>query len=61
MFQEFCDNLPLTPGMRVLDIGCGTGGSAFYLARKYQVSVVGVDLSTNMLTIAEEHRCVSRN
>ena len=42
--------------MKVLDIGCGTGGSAFYLARRYKVEVLGVDLSSNMLAIAEEHR-----
>ena len=54
--QAFTADLALKPGMKVLDIGCGTGGSAFYLARKFGVEVLGVDLSTNMLTIAEEHK-----
>ena len=42
--------------MKVLDIGCGTGGSAFYMAKNYGVEVLGVDLSQNMLDIANEHK-----
>ena len=42
--------------MKVLDIGCGTGGSACYMAKNYGVEVLGVDLSQNMLDIANEHR-----
>lgn len=40
----------------MLDIGCGIGGSAFYLARQYGADVHGVDLSTNMVSIANENR-----
>ncbi len=30
---------------RILDLGCGIGGSSLYLAQKYQAQVVGVSLS----------------
>ena len=50
------NKLKLSPGMKVLDIGCGTGGSAFYMAKHYGVEVLGVDLSQNMLDIANEHK-----
>jgi len=54
--REFTAQLALSPGMKVLDIGCGTGGSAFYMARKYGVDVHGVDLATNMVAIAQDYR-----
>jgi len=54
--EEFVSTLNLKPGMKVLDIGCGTGGSAFYMAEKYGVHVLGVDLSQNMLDIAYMHK-----
>ena len=40
----------------MLDVGVGTGGSAFYMARQFGCHVTGVDLSTNMVQIAEERR-----
>jgi len=54
--RDFTRQLDLLPGMKVLDIGCGTGGSAFYMARTYQVDVHGIDLSSNMVGIAQEYR-----
>lgn len=51
---EFVEKLQLQPGERVLDVGCGIGGGDFYMARQFGVSVVGVDLSTNMIHRALE-------
>lgn len=40
-----CRKLGLEPGMRVLDLGCGWGGLAAFMAERYGCSVVGVTLS----------------
>ncbi|MCD7452158.1 hypothetical protein HAX54_015270 [Datura stramonium] len=38
----------------LLDVGCGIGGGDFYMAEKYGVHVVGIDLSVNMISLAFE-------
>jgi phosphoethanolamine N-methyltransferase len=52
--QEIVAMLNLKPEMKVLDIGSGIGGSAFHMAQTYSVHVHGLDLSHNMLEIANE-------
>merc|ERR1712183_221160 len=54
--KDIVDPIGLKPGMKVLDIGCGTGGSAFYMAKNFGCEVLGVDLSDNMLAVAYEHK-----
>ena len=46
--------LGLQPGMRVLDIGCGWGGTARYLAEHCGVEVVGVTISGAQARFARE-------
>jgi cyclopropane-fatty-acyl-phospholipid synthase len=45
--------LLLEPGMTVLDIGCGWGGLAMYLAEHADVAVTGVTLSREQLRVAQ--------
>jgi len=54
--KEICSKLNLTPGMKVLDIGCGLGGSAIYMAATFGVDVWGIDLSKNMIDIAQQYK-----
>lgn len=52
--EYICRKLRLQPGERLLDIGCGWGGLARYAARKYGVNVLGVTLSKNQKSYADE-------
>lgn len=56
MARELAGRLGLEPGSRVLDAGCGLGGSAFLMAREHGWRVDGIDLSHNMIDRAQR-RC----
>jgi cyclopropane-fatty-acyl-phospholipid synthase len=49
-----CRKLGMRPGMRVLDIGCGWGGTAKFAAERYEVSVLGVTVSEEQVKYAKE-------
>ncbi|KAL5189236.1 Phosphoethanolamine N-methyltransferase [Glycine soja] len=52
--KEFVAKLGLKPGQKVLDVGCGVGGGDFYMAENFDVEVIGIDLSINMISLAIE-------
>jgi cyclopropane-fatty-acyl-phospholipid synthase len=49
-----CRKLLLKPGLRVLDIGCGWGGTAKYIAENYDAEVVGITVSKKQASFAEK-------
>jgi len=51
--REILSLVAFRPDMEVLDAGCGLGGAAFLMAQTFGARVHGIDLSRNMLQIAE--------
>ena len=49
MNQVLATVATLSPGERVLDAGCGIGGSAIWLAENVDVSVVGVNINAKQI------------
>lgn len=52
--RHIMNKLLLSPGQRVLDIGCGWGGLACYLAENAGVHVTGLTLAPNQLEVARQ-------
>jgi SAM-dependent methyltransferase len=42
---ELADRLPIQAGQHVLDIGCGLGGPARYMAQRFDCKVSGIDIT----------------
>ena len=42
---DLADSLPIKPGQHILDIGCGLGGPARYIAQRFQCKVSGIDIT----------------
>ncbi|ODS55299.1 MAG: methyltransferase type 12 [Agrobacterium sp. SCN 61-19] len=53
--MEIADALPLSPGMRVLEIGCGPGVLARLIVERMQgeVFVLGIDRSAKAIVVAK--------
>ncbi len=55
MNGALADAAQIRPGERVLDAGCGTGGSTMWLARHRQVEAVGISLVGSQVGRARRH------
>ena len=51
---ELADRLPIKAGQRILDIGCGLGGPARYIAKRFQCSVSGLDITEPFVVAANK-------
>ena len=49
---ELADALPIREGDRLVDIGCGLGGPARYLARRFRCHVDGIDITAPFVDAA---------
>lgn len=44
LIEILCEKMDLTPGMRILDMGCGIGLTSIFLAKEFGVTVFANDL-----------------
>ena len=51
---ELADRLPIMAGQHILDIGCGLGGPARYIARRFQCTVSGLDITEPFVAAANK-------
>lgn len=51
---ELADVLPIGPGHHIVDIGCGIGGPARYLAKRFGCRVSGVDITDPFVEAANK-------
>ncbi|WP_421858632.1 SAM-dependent methyltransferase [Oricola sp.] len=49
--EMVCERMELAPGLKVLDVGCGLGGSARFMATRYGVDVEGIDLTQEYVEV----------
>ncbi|GGB39468.1 cyclopropane-fatty-acyl-phospholipid synthase [Flexivirga endophytica] len=54
-FDLVCKKLGLQPGMRLLDIGCGWGGMVKHAVEHYGVTALGVTLSAEQASWAQQN------
>jgi len=52
--ELICRKIHLTPGMRILDIGCGWGSFGKYAAERYNAEVVGITVSKEQLELGRK-------
>jgi ubiquinone/menaquinone biosynthesis C-methylase UbiE len=51
---ELADRLPIKAGQHIVDIGCGLGGPARYIAQRFHCNVSGVDITQPFVDAANK-------
>ncbi len=55
MNRAVAAKVPFKPGDKVLDAGCGVGGSSIWLAQNFDVEVTGITLTASQIPKAEAY------
>ncbi|MGH3751787.1 MAG: methyltransferase domain-containing protein [Pseudonocardiaceae bacterium] len=55
MNRVLAERVQIQPGERVLDAGCGVGGSSLWLAHERSVDVVGITLAARQVAMARSY------
>ena len=54
LMDHLAELADIKTGSRILDIGCGFGGSSLYLAKKYSANTTGITISPVQVQMAKE-------
>lgn len=54
LIQKLTDLLEIPSEAKILDVGCGMGGTSIYLAKKYHAVITGITLSQKQVNIATQ-------
>ena len=54
--KYFIKKLNIKNGNSILDVACGTGDICFEIRKSYNVNIIGIDLSPNMIKIANKKK-----
>ena len=54
LVEHLAKTAKIRPGLQILDIGCGIGGSSIYLAKHYQATATGITISPIQVEMATQ-------
>src|SRR4030081_454548 len=54
LVEHLADTVRIERGSKILDVGCGIGGSSIYLAKKYKAEVTGITISPVQVEMARK-------
>ena len=59
--DEILELCKIKKGSKILEVGCGAGLTTRYLAKKYDVKIIGIDISEKMIKKAKERNKKLKN
>lgn len=52
--EKICELSNLNEKSHVLDLACGTGTTSFFLSKKYNCKITGIDISNSLIDVANK-------